>query len=155
MVLDAVVAQYPDARFIVTHRDPATCVASTASLARAFASTFAEPQDGAAFGSLWTDMLAAMAGGIVDFRRTHGDDRFIDVPYRELTADPIGTVRRIYAGLGEALSPVAEAAMQEHVGVAVQHRFGRHEYEPADFALRRAELDERFAAYRNRFAAEL
>ena len=39
-------AQYPDARFIVTHRDPATCVASTANMARAFGNTFAHERPG-------------------------------------------------------------------------------------------------------------
>src|SRR5664279_2716589 len=89
IALEALVAQYPDARFIVTHRDPATCVASTANMARAFADTFAAQRPGAEFGVLWGEMLAAMGDGILDFRCRHGDERFVDVPYRALTKEPV------------------------------------------------------------------
>ena len=155
IALEALTARYPDARFIVTHRDPATCVASTASLAREFARTFAHPGDSAQFGELWAELLVAMADGIVQFRRDHGDDRFVDVPYSELTTDPLVTMRRIYEQLGESLDGAVEAAVRAHVEVAVQHRFGHHEYQVDDFVVDRASLDERFAPYRERFAEEL
>ena len=155
MALEALAAQYPDARFIVTHRDPATCVASTANMGRAFASTFAQDRDAAVFGQLWSDMLLAIGDGILEFRERHGDDRFVDVPYRDLTGTPVDTVGRIYDALGESLSSEAESAMRAHVAEAVQHRYGRHEYGWDDLGLDRGALDERFSAYRARFAAEL
>jgi hypothetical protein len=151
IALEALSAQYPDARFIVTHRDPATCVASAASLAREFARTFATPPNGEDLGELWTDLLAAMGDGIVEFRRVHGDDHFVDVPYRDLTGDPIGTVRRIYEQLGDPLTSETEAALRAHVEVATQHRFGRHEYGWSEFGLDRRSVDDRFAVYRARF----
>ena len=152
IALESLIAQYPDARFIVTHRDPATCVASAASLAREFARTFAGPRAGTEFGESWTELLAAMGDGIVQFRREHGDDRFVDVPYRELTADPIGTVRRLYERLGDPFTDAMQAALRAHVEVAKQHRFGRHEYGLDEFGLDRPSIDARFAAYRERFA---
>lgn len=155
IALDALAAQYPDARFIVTHRDPATCVASTANMARAFGETFAAKRAGASFGSLWADMLAAMGDGILDFRRRHGDDRFVDVPYRSLTTEPVEAVHRIYDALGEPLSEEAETAMRAHAGVAVQHRFGKHEYGWDGLGIDREALDERFSDYRTRFAEHL
>jgi hypothetical protein len=155
IVLEALVAQYPDARFIVTHRDPGTCVASTANMARAFAHTFAAERPGAAFGSLWTEMLVAMGDGILDFRRKHGDDRFVDVAYRDLTTEPVETVQRIYDGLGEQLSTEAEAAMRAHAAVAVQNRFGKHEYTWESLGLERGTLDEQFTDYRSHFAEYL
>ena len=45
--------------------------------------------------------------------------------------------------------------MRAHVEVAVQDRFGHHEYQVDDFVVDRASLDERFAPYRERFAEEL
>ncbi len=151
IALDALIAQYPDARFIVTHRDPATCVASTANMARAFGNTFAHEKPGGEYGPLWAELLVAMGNSIVDFRRRHGDDRFVDVPYSGLTAAPVETVQRLYDDLGEPLSDEAVAAMREHAGVAVQHRFGKHEYGWGDLGLVRDDLDERFAGYRERF----
>jgi hypothetical protein len=153
--IEALAAQYPDARFIVTHRDPATCAASTTSLGHAFTGAFAPLPDTTAMGTLWTDMLGAMGDGILEFRRAHGDDRFVDVAYRDLTGDPLGTAQRIYEGLGESLSAAAEQAMREHVGVAVPNRYGRHDYDWASLGLDRAALDDRFHAYRERFAEHL
>ncbi len=153
--LEALVAQYPDARFIVTHRDPATCVASTANMARAFGNTFARKRPGTDYGPLWADLLVAMGESIVEFRRRHGDERFVDVPYRGLTTQPVKTVQRLYDELGEPLSDQALAAMRAHVAVAVPNRFGKHEYGWADLGLDRNDLDERFGAYRERFAPYL
>lgn len=155
IAIEALAAHYPDARFIVTHRDPVVCSTSTANMARAFASTFAAPRDGAAFGALWTDLLVAMGDELLAFRERHGDARFVDVAYRDLTADPVGTVRAIAEALGEELSAPAEAAMREHVAVAVQHRFGRHDYDPASLGIDPDATAERFAAYRERFGALL
>ncbi len=155
IALEALVAQYPDARFIVTHRDPATCVASTANMARAFGNTFAGPRPGADYGPLWAELLIAMGDAIVDFRSKYGDDRFIDVAYGDLTTAPLDAVQRLYEGLGEQLSEEAATAMRAHVGTAVQHRFGKHEYGFDDLGLVPEALDERFSAYRARFAEYL
>jgi hypothetical protein len=151
IAIEALAAHYPDARFIVTHRDPATCVASTANMAREFGNTFAEPRPGSDYGPLWAELLIAMGDAIVDFRRKHGDARFIDVPYRSLTTEPVETVQRIYDALGEPLSDDAAAAMRAHVGTAVQNRFGKHEYGWEGLGLDRDKLDERFGEYRTRF----
>jgi hypothetical protein len=152
IALEALAAQYPDARFIVTHRDPATCVASTADMARAFAVAFAQQPPAAEFGPIWAETLAAMGDGIVGYRRRHGDERFVDVSYRSLTAAPVDAVRSIYDALGEQLSEEAEAAMRAHVGVAPQNRFGRHEYDWKNLGLARESVDERFSDYRSHFA---
>jgi hypothetical protein len=92
-----------------------------------------------------------MGEGIEHFAASSYEHPIVHVPYAELTADPVGCVRRIYREIGEELSPAAEAAMRKHTGEHVQHRYGRHVYDPADFGLERGSLDERFAAYRERF----
>ena len=155
IAIEALAAHYPDARFIVTHRDPATCVASTTNMAQAFGATMAEPRSPAELGPSWAEVLAAMADGLVNYRSVHGDDRFVDVSYRDLTADPVGTVHRIYERLGESVSAAAETAMRFHVATAVQHRYGRHDYRWESLGLERSALDEQFSTYRSRFAEYL
>ena len=149
--LPALVAAFPGARIVLTHRDPAVCVASTASLVRSLSSSFSEARHEHEVGALWTELLAAMGEGIERFAASGYAHPVVHVPYAELTADPVGCVRRIYREIGEELSPAAEAAMRKHTGEHVQHRYGRHVYDPADFGLERGALDERFAGYRARF----
>jgi hypothetical protein len=126
-------------------------VASTASLARSLSGSFSEARHEREIGALWTDLLAAMGEGIERFVASAYPHPVVHVPYAELTRDPVGCVRRIYREIGEELSPAAEARMRTHVGEHVQHRWGRHVYDPAEFGLVRGALDERFAGYRARF----
>jgi hypothetical protein len=84
------------------------------------------------------------------FRDAHGDDRFHDLRYDDLVTDPIGTVRALYAWLGEDLPPAAEAAMGAYVAANPQGSRGRHEYELDDLGLDAGRVAERFAAYRAR-----
>jgi hypothetical protein len=151
IALPALVAAFPGARIVLTHRDPAVCVASTASLARSLSGSFSEARHEREIGALWTDLLAAMGEGIERFVASAYPHPVVHVPYAELTRDPVGCVRRIYREIGEELSPAAEARMRTHVGEHVQHRWGRHVYDPAEFGLVRGALDERFAGYRARF----
>jgi len=91
----------------------------------------------------------------MNFRRAHGDDRFVDVSYRDLTTDPLGTVHHVYDRLGESVSADAERAMRAHIDTAVQHRYGIHDYAWERLGLERSALDEQFGTYRGRFAEYL
>ena len=147
LAVDAIATVYPDARFIWTHRDPATCIASTASISCALGSTFSDADHRLAAGALWADVLTEMIERTADARRRHGD-RFVDVDYRELVADPLATTAKLYADLGVELTAEAEQRMAAHVAEHRQHRFGRHEYDFADFGLERDAVNDRLADYR-------
>lgn len=147
LAVDAIAEVYPDARFVWTHRDPATCIASTASISYNLGSTFSDADHRLGAGELWTRLLGEMLDRLTDARTRHAD-RFIDVDYGDLVRDPIGTARSIYAATGQPLSDATEARMRAHVDAHVQHRYGRHEYTFEDFGLDRAVLDARHAGYR-------
>ncbi len=147
LAVDAIAEVYPDARFVWTHRDPATCIGSTASISCGLGSTFSDADHRVAAGRLWTEMLSTMLERTADARRRHGD-RFVDVDYRELVADPLATTAKLYDDLGIELSTEAERRMAAHVAEHRQHRFGKHEYELADFGLERHALNDRLADYR-------
>jgi hypothetical protein len=147
LAVDTIAAVYPDARFVWTHRDPATCVASTASISCGLGSTFSDADHRLGAGALWTELVGEMIDRLTDSRARHGD-RLVDVDYAELVADPIATTRRLYDELGEVLTPETEELMLAHSEVHQQHRHGRHEYTFDEFGLDRTALDERFADYR-------
>jgi hypothetical protein len=147
LAVDAIATVYPDARFVWTHRDPATCIASTASISCGLGSTFSDADHRHSAGVVWTRLLSEMFERTEDARSRHGD-RFVDVDYRELVADPLATVAKLYDDLGMELSAEAEQRMVAHAAEHRQHRYGRHEYEFADFGLDRDELNERLAGYR-------
>jgi Sulfotransferase family len=152
LFLDTIANVYPDARFIVTHRDPVICVGSTASLTASLTGTFSEQERRVWIGERWSDILDTMVKRTMTFRACHGDDRFIDVSYDQLVSDPLTAVRRIYDVLGEELTSGTEHAMRLHLAEHRQHRYGRHSYELRDFGLNAATLERRFADYMTQFS---
>jgi hypothetical protein len=149
--METLAATYPNAVFVQTHRDPVRGVASTCSLVTSLSGTFSDHDFRAYVARHWPELLGAIVDRIVDFRERHGDGRFIDIAFRDLVADPVGTVRGIYERIGRPWTPATEQALREHASTAVQHRFGRHEYSLAEFGLDRGPLEERFGRYLARF----
>ena len=145
-------AQYPAARVVVTHRDPATVIASVCSLIQSLSSTFSDADHTKYIAAHWPDVAEVIVTRIGEFRDAHGDDGFLDVQYPDLMADPIGVVRSIYAWEGTEYTPEAEAAMRAYMADNQQGKFGRHEYSLEPFGLDADALTERFAPYVQRFA---
>jgi hypothetical protein len=155
--LDALVARYPDARFVMTHRDPVTVMASLCSLARSLSGTFTDVDHTASIASTWTTIAQTLVGRVMEWRDAHGDARFFDIAYADLVRDPVGVVGAMYDRFGDELSASAESSMRRYVAEHPQGEYGRHRYRADadgldDLGLDAGELDERFAAYRERFA---
>jgi hypothetical protein len=153
--LDAVVAAYPDVRFVMTHRDPAKSVPSWASVVATVLPEPEQPRDPQHIGRAASAHLQIAVDRILTSRARLGDDRFLDVHHRELVADPLGTVRRIYAWLDLELTPAAEAAITQWNDENRSGTHGTHRYTAEEFGLSTAELREQFAEYTDHFAIEL
>ena len=151
LAVETIAQIYPDARFIWTHRDPATCIASTASITASLSGTFSDADWAALEGPMWTRLLTEMIERTSTTRAVLGDHRFIDVDYRQLVSDPVAAVRGIYRDLGESVDAAFEASLMAHANEHRQHKHGRHSYTFEDFGLNRDALNERFSAYRNTY----
>jgi hypothetical protein len=84
-------------------------------------------------------------------RKRLGEDRFIDVHHRDLVADPMGTLRRVYDALGLEISPEFEAALlvwQEANGPGAH---GKHHYTPEEFGLTADQVRSDYAFYIEHF----
>jgi Sulfotransferase family len=156
LALDALVTTYPDAQLVVLHRDPVRTVASSTSLSvTARPDSLSEARFEGYFGRMWVDVLGTMVDRLVEHRTRCGDSRFFDLHYRELVADPVGAVARIYEHFGETLSPEAEASMAAYLAAHPRGRHGTHEYALADFGLEEITVRDRFAGYTERFGVEV
>jgi hypothetical protein len=149
--LDALLAVYPDALVIVTHRSPREAIASACSLASQASDGWSSTFAGDVIG---TDQLELWARGLESFtaaRSRYPASRFYDVEYPDFVADPLGTVASAYSHFGLELSPQASAAMKAVVDESAAARTGTearpgHRYSLADFGLTAAQVDERFSA---------
>ncbi len=155
LALDALFAVYPDARLIVTHRDPVKTVASSASLS--FTSrpdSLSTVELGDYFGPLWLRINATMVDRMMEFRARHAAkdaERFLDLHYGDLARNPIESVRRIYDHFGETLTPDAETAMRAHLDAHPKGHHGVHHYSLEAVGLAPEQVRERFSEYCARF----
>ena len=147
--LDALLAVYPDALVIQTHRDPETAMASACSLAAQASAGWSDRFTGDVIGRT---QLELWARGLADFdrvRATANPAQFYDVDYREFVGDAVGTVARIYAHFGIDLTPRAEQAMADmHAESRSGGRKPVHSYALGDFGLTPADVADRFAGLR-------
>ncbi|MDP3940413.1 MAG: sulfotransferase, partial [Deltaproteobacteria bacterium] len=79
--------------------------------------------------------------------------RILDIRYDDLTADSVGTIRRIYDHFGLKFHEGFEARLVKWLAERPQHKFGKHVYAAEDFGMTDAQLAERFKAYTERFLA--
>lgn len=135
--LEQLCKEYPDARFIQTHRDPLQVVSSLTSLVtvlRSMASNAVDPQQVA---REWADWNARGLNASARFRKTGKVDAadVIDIDFYAFMADPLAQVEAVYRQFDFELTPATREKMarylQEHS--ATQH--GSHDYRFEDTGL--------------------
>src|SRR5581483_9393583 len=102
------------------------------SLATTLASTFSDVDHTADQVQTWTTVGQTLVERVMDFRDRRGDDRFVDVAYDDLVADPVAVVARILGRFGEELTEPAAAGMRAYLADDPHRRVGRHRYSPRD-----------------------
>jgi hypothetical protein len=152
LLLDEVFATYPDARLVVTHRDPVKIAASTFSLLRSLTGTFTDVDHTDYIVHHWPDILSALLDRAMDARDRIGDDAFFDVAYADVVRDPIAVVGAIYERFGIAWNEEKEAYFRRFHASNPQHKYGTHTYSLAEVGVERAPLDARFDRYYDRYA---
>jgi hypothetical protein len=145
--LDAV---YPDARFVMTHRDIADVLPSVCAVKHALMTPVTNHPDLLALGrhetALWSESLRRL----IAFRDDGRENRFFDVGFAALQSDPIGTVEELYREMGDDLTPETRQRMVEWwESSAAERRSAR--VDPATFGLDPAVVRKEFAFYHDRF----
>ena len=102
--LDALNEIFPDARFVMTHRDPTDVILSVADLYADIVGGFTDHLDRRYLGQLNVDHWSIGIGRATRFRAAGADKRFYDIDFRAMQDDPIDQVRGLYAWLGEPVS---------------------------------------------------
>jgi hypothetical protein len=153
--LEAVLSAYPDVRFIMTHRDPGKSVPSYASLVSSLFPASQHERDRGTVGREVCNHLREGMENAIAARARIGENRFFDVHHRELVADPLGVVQRIYEFLQLELRPPVEQAILDWQQANRSGSQGIHRYTPEEFGLRAAQIRSDFKFYFDRFGVEV
>lgn len=149
--LDVLLATYPDALIVWTHRNPLEVVPSFCSMLAHGRGVFSDTVDPHEIGRSWLRKGARMMSRAMEVRARVGESRFVDVPYQELVADPLAVASMITERADMRWSKDPETCMRDTLRKERQHRYGVHRYELADFGLSATEIDRAFEKYRETF----
>jgi len=151
--LEAFAQTYPDARFVMTHRDPAKVIASDASLRyrlhgeRCPASSLDKTAYGPKLCAFWRrGMDRALAA-----RRAIGEDRFVDLRNEDLVRDPVGTFEALYRALGMEMTGDMRSAIADYLARNARGAHGEHRYTAEEYGTSAGHIRGTFADYCDRF----
>jgi hypothetical protein len=151
--LGPLVETFPDATFIVTHRDPVAVIQSAATMTCYGARTSYKTTDPSWYLDYWSRRIEELLSASVRDRHRLPEDRTIDVPFHEFMADDFALVERIYEVAGLPMTAAARGEIRSHLEGHARGRHGRVVYDlREDFGAEPARVREPFGFYLERFA---
>ena len=131
----------------MTHRDPTDVILSVADVYADMIGGFTDHIDRHYIGRLNVEHWSLGMERALEFRAGGADDRFYDIDFRAMQADPIGEVRGLYAWLGEPVSEEFEARMCSWWTESAQQREPSTHVDPVEFGLDLEQIRPLFGRY--------
>src|SRR6266446_1669235 len=145
-------AVYPDAAIVFVHRDPLAVLASVARLTEVLRRPFSRHIDKLAIGRQDSDRWLAATELMI---AAADDGSFVQpifhIHYRNLVANPLGTVAALYRHFGRSLSSLAADSIRQLVAAKPNGGYGAHRSRLEEYGLDPALERERYARYMRHF----
>ncbi len=135
--MEALFSVFPDAMVIQTHRDPLQVLKSSIHLNWVLRGLYGRPDDAVQLAEREARVLAGMTDRLIRFRDARPElaERFVDVNYGELTADPLAVINRIYRRCDLTLTPKAAERIRRLASGRSRYRGRRSVPSLADIGL--------------------
>lgn len=150
--MDAIDEVYPDARFIMTHRDPAKALASVCSLLYEIRRAHVLNPQPEAHGKRQQEYWALGLERALAFRDRVGEARFFDISHKRQVIDPAEQIRPLYEKLGWDYDDGLTARIKQWQEGTPRRP---HPVSPGFFGLDPEDIAQRYRFYSERFAAFL
>ena len=149
-------ATFPDASIVVTHRDPVAVVQSTITMLCYGARTGYRTPRPEWYRDYWTDRIGRLLDASLRDRYLLPNERTTEVLFHEYMADEMGTLQRIYASAGIEWTEAARAEIDAYRAAHPRGKEGQIVYDlRADFFVTPEEVRSRFGAYLGRFPVRI
>ena len=145
---------FPDATFVVTHRDPASVTVSMATMIAYTSRMAVERIDPVAIGRYWSSRVEDLFRACTDDRELLPSDRSMDVTFDQFMADDIAVVERIYDLADQPFTPATRTAMEAFMAGHPRGRHGTVRYQPEILGIDPDERSAALAFYTERFGIE-
>lgn len=148
----ALLAQYPDACVVQTHRDPMDVIGSVSSLACTLRSAFSDDIDPLATGQQEVEHFAdLLKRGMAQRESILDQSQFYDMQFRDIVSDPLAAIEKMYTHFGFDFTDHARQAMQLYIDKRPRNKHGKHSYTLNQFGLSREAHGHLFEPYRQRY----
>jgi Sulfotransferase family len=147
----ALLATFPDATFVVTHRDPVSVVISMVTMLSYSSRMSVAHPDPHRIGPLWAARLESMLRTCAETHDVLPPEQTIDVRFDEFMADDVAMVRRVYDVAGQPFTEQTQLDMNRFMSSHPRGRHGTVVYDFDDMALDPNQLEHRLDFYVRRF----
>lgn len=141
---------FPDALLIMTHRDPLQTVPSYVSMQAALYKLSATISD-QDVGAFWFPRLVEWMRLFEAARERIGEERFIDIDYRQVGKEPMAQAERVLARMGIPIDTQLEEVLSEFLAGNKREQRPMHDYSLERFGLDEEAIKREFANYRARY----
>jgi hypothetical protein len=151
--LPALLAEYPNAVLVQTHRDPLRIISSLSSLIATLRRISSDDSTIAVAAAEFADYVLDGLDRSVAAREdgTVRAEQVVDLNFAAFMADPFATIRSVYERLGLELSVESETRMRDFLARNPPDLHGTHSYSWADTGLDAGDLRERARPYQEYF----
>jgi hypothetical protein len=142
---------FPDARVIITHRDPLKVLGSVISLVASLHWMATDDVDYQGIIDTW-GYMPGLLNEVIDWRASGRipDKQIYDFRYADFAADPIAAIADVYRYFDMPFTSEAESRMRAYLKARNQER-GVHRYSFEELGMDKAEQRQRFARYQERY----
>ena len=148
MRLKALFEVYPDARVIMTHRDPECIVPSVANLVSSMRSLYSDREDAERTArelmEFWAECFDRF---LIDRRTLNREEQIVDLSFDDFAEDQMSIVDRVYARFGWQLDEKSRMRMRGFLRREEKDKHGKHEYSLQQFGISPREVRERYSNY--------
>ncbi|MGB5192561.1 MAG: sulfotransferase [Polyangiales bacterium] len=149
--MDALMAVYPDAQIIFTHRDITKALASHCSLSAKMASKLKRSLDVKELGSFWLEYARIGLDRAMESREKIPESQLYDVRLKDMMASPMTVLEDIYSHFDLEFTEETAGLLEARIAEKPTSQEGEHEYSIEEFGLTNEQVRHTLRAYNERF----
>ncbi len=147
MGLQTVLDVFPQAKIVMTHRDPVSTIPSYCSMEASLYKMGSSDISNTEIGTYWMARLKDWLDNFMRVRANAGADRFIDVNYKSLLTAPSEEGMRVLSAAGIPMSSEIKIGMEDWIEVNRREHRAAHKYSLEDFGLDADDIHAKYGDY--------
>ena len=151
MASQTVLDVFPNAKIVMTHRDPVSTIPSYCSMEASLYKMTTDKLSHQEIGAFWIDKLKAWLDNFMQVRADAASNRFIDVNYKNLIDNPTHEGARVLEAANIPMSDHIQNGMEEWIEANRREHRASHKYCLEDFGLRAEDIRSKYHDYISKY----